>query len=606
MSSLRPRKSGRYRRRRRGSFASGGSAFWKKQLGAIRDKVRTRIGVSAKYVSAGEVIKGKTREVRDIIRDIVISSQIGNKVEGIRSKVEGTRNKVGYIRNKVGGRVAALRCWRRAGTDQERSTGTTSIVSLFLKLRSLPIEEVLVSRGTMLLKRFPLHRCFSALSPQAQAVVLGAFLLVGGAGFCILQGPQEIKVNGVPVALAESRVAAKEAILQAKEVKSRELGGRPVEMVDAVEFRARPWGTPLSNEELVSLLAGRLNFSLLGTAIKVNGNTVAVLSTHEEAEQVLESLKARYVEAVPGITVKEVRFAEEVELVSVPVTVEELLSPEQALQRICCGSGAMAEYIVQEGDSLWAIAHRNNLRMEDLIAANPGINPDRLSLGQVIRLARLEPAINVVAVVEKTVEESVPYEVEVQFAADKWRGYRKVLKAGQNGLKEVYLRVTTYNGRTQTEEVLQQVVVREPVKQVEVRGRGYVVASRGSGSESMGRLAWPVRGAITSGYGRRGREFHSGIDIDGSYGEPIVAAESGRVIDTGWDGGYGREIVIDHGGGLKTRYAHCSAILVKPGDVVERGEVIGRVGSSGRSTGSHLHFEVIKNGETVNPLNLLR
>ncbi|NLC06985.1 MAG: peptidoglycan DD-metalloendopeptidase family protein [Syntrophomonadaceae bacterium] len=126
-----------------------------------------------------------------------------------------------------------------------------------------------------------------------------------------------------------------------------------------------------------------------------------------------------------------------------------------------------------------------------------------------------------------------------------------------------------------------------------------------------GKLLRPISGAITSDYGMRihpilkEKRMHTGIDLRGAKGTPIKAAESGTVIFTGWMGAYGQVVIIDHGGGLSTMYAHQSSILVTNGQKVARGEIIGKVGSTGWSTGPHLHFEVRKNGTPVNPHDYL-
>ncbi len=123
---------------------------------------------------------------------------------------------------------------------------------------------------------------------------------------------------------------------------------------------------------------------------------------------------------------------------------------------------------------------------------------------------------------------------------------------------------------------------------------------------SMGGL--PVAGRMTSPFGYRFhpvlhyRRMHTGVDIAARHGSPIVAAGGGEVISAGWRGGYGNTVIIDHGGGRATLYAHMSSIAVSAGQVVSRRQLIGRVGSTGISTGPHLHYEVRINGSPVNPL----
>ena len=122
---------------------------------------------------------------------------------------------------------------------------------------------------------------------------------------------------------------------------------------------------------------------------------------------------------------------------------------------------------------------------------------------------------------------------------------------------------------------------------------------------------WPVRGFVTSGFGRRrsplggGTTMHAGIDISNRVGTPIIAPARGAVTFAGRDGAYGISITLDHGSGIVTRYAHLNRALVQVGDFVQRGDVIGELGNTGRSTGPHLHYEVRLNGVPVNPMRFI-
>jgi murein DD-endopeptidase MepM/ murein hydrolase activator NlpD len=123
---------------------------------------------------------------------------------------------------------------------------------------------------------------------------------------------------------------------------------------------------------------------------------------------------------------------------------------------------------------------------------------------------------------------------------------------------------------------------------------------------------WPTRGRIASGFGMRqipyssGFQFHTGVDIIGSYGSAIWATAEGTVIYTGYRGSYGNTVVIDHGYSYETLYAHLSGFAVNVGDVVERGQTVGYMGASGRTTGTHLHYEVLHSGSPVNPMNYMQ
>jgi murein DD-endopeptidase MepM/ murein hydrolase activator NlpD len=137
-------------------------------------------------------------------------------------------------------------------------------------------------------------------------------------------------------------------------------------------------------------------------------------------------------------------------------------------------------------------------------------------------------------------------------------------------------------------------------------GASYVPIPR-----SAGAYIYPVNGPVTSNYGYRVHpirgttRLHTGMDFGVGYGVPILAADNGVVIHSGWYGGYGNTVIVDHGGGFTTLYAHASSLSVRAGQTVKQGQTVSRVGSTGMSTGPHLHFEVRYNGNPINPLSRL-
>ena len=136
----------------------------------------------------------------------------------------------------------------------------------------------------------------------------------------------------------------------------------------------------------------------------------------------------------------------------------------------------------------------------------------------------------------------------------------------------------------------------------QIRGAQQGAGTTGSGAPSSAGFIWPCDGVVVSGFGMRWGRMHEGIDIGCAYGTPNRAAAAGTVIYAGWLGGYGNLVVVDHGNGLSTAYAHASSILVGVGQTVAQGQTVSLVGSTGHATGPHLHFEVRVNGVAVDPL----
>lgn len=244
----------------------------------------------------------------------------------------------------------------------------------------------------------------------------------------------------------------------------------------------------------------------------------------------------------------------------------------------------LSPYVVKPGDTLWDIAKRFNITLDTIISANDLKSVDLLKVGQVIKIPNVSGVFHKVSKDENLEKIAKLYNVDV----DQIKKYNEELKELKVGML-----IFIPGGKLPEEK--------QP-------SRPRWLASRGSSQ----RFIWPLEGVVNSHFGwrrdplSRRREFHSGIDIEGGTGDFIRASRAGKVVYAGWQAGYGLLIVLDHGDGWETYYAHCSRINVRVGQYVRQGEIIGRVGSTGRTTGSHLHFEIRNNGRPVNPLYYLR
>ncbi len=183
-------------------------------------------------------------------------------------------------------------------------------------------------------------------------------------------------------------------------------------------------------------------------------------------------------------------------------------------------------------------------------------------------------------------------------------GYTKVTTKGEKGLTKETAVVETVNGKQTAKTVLSTEVVKKPVTQVVLKGTAtpMATATERAQASSAGFICPMNRGSIKriSAYWGDGRG-HRGIDMAGDIGVAIFASKAGKVVSAGYSGNYGYCVVIDHGNGYQTRYAHASALCVRTGATVSQGQQIAKVGNTGRSTGPHLHFEILKNGSQINP-----
>ena len=305
-----------------------------------------------------------------------------------------------------------------------------------------------------------------------------------------------------------------------------------------------------------------------------------------------------------------VDFQEDVSIEAGNVKVSEIQSPEKILEQIQEGKEEVKTHVVEEGESFWMIAHNNDLSVDELQKLNADTVPEKLQIGQEIVLTKQEPLVSVIVTKEVTVEETIAHSTEYKDTSSLLKGENKVVTKGSDGKKSVTYEVKEANGSTLEKNVVKEVVISEPVTEVVNRGTGSIKISSRSAYNSgggNGTLAWPLSSnKITSPYGTRSRGFHSGIDLAAKTGTSVYAVAGGTVELASWYYGYGNCIVINHGNGVKTRYAHLSAYKVSVGATVSRGQLIALSGNTGNSTGPHLHFEVIVNGVTKNPVNYLK
>lgn len=368
---------------------------------------------------------------------------------------------------------------------------------------------------------------------------------------------------------------------------------------------ARPELAPLDGARLERALADLVRFDVAveGYVIEIDGRPTAVLADRASAEATIAEIsryyKAMAEKALQG-TVTSVQIKEDVSIRPQPTAIENILSKEEALTLLRRGTLEERLYQVKPGDSFWSIARSIGMRVEDLMAANPGKDPELLQPGETLSTVVPKPYLTVRTVEKASVTQEIPFATEVRKLDSLWPWERKVLRPGSSGKKVVTYEIVRDNGRETARKTLSEVVLSEPTSQVVAVGTR-TVAQRGTG-----RYTWPVPGTVTSYFGPRRRGFHYGIDIAAPTGTPVAAADSGTAVYVGRLGGYGICVMVDHGGGIVTVYGHLSSASVKPGDEVSRGEPIGKVGSTGNATGPHLHFEIRQNGEAVDPLKFFK
>lgn len=342
--------------------------------------------------------------------------------------------------------------------------------------------------------------------------------------------------------------------------------------------------------------------------VTVDGEVIGAVKANDEITSFLEEKKDEYMTD----DIVDVSFDKDIEY-----TYEQYVDPEEIVDQgdiIGKLDSIVSEplyYEIREGDNPWNIAHNNGMTTEELVDCNITFKGEKIDdltqycpVGAIVQLSEEVPYLQVLTTREVEYTEAIDYEIIKTKDPDMYKGDSEVDVPGVEGEKKIRALVTYRGDVPVSTEVVDEIVISEPVTKYMRVGTRETTTPVSTGSGGSGEYFWPVDGGYISAYQGDGRG-HKGIDIAAPYGTPIYAAESGTVIETGdgWNGGYGNCVRVQHDDGNVTVYAHQSSIAVSYGDYVVKGQLLGYVGSTGDSTGNHLHFEVRSYGTYANPLD---
>jgi len=305
-----------------------------------------------------------------------------------------------------------------------------------------------------------------------------------------------------------------------------------------------------------------------------------------------------------------VEFKQDIQVVERKVEEEELDSIDDIALEFQKNEEEAIYHTIVENDNLWDIGVTYGMNLAKIVEYNPflGTREEKNYMiwpKEVLLMKPANPVYDVVVKLQNTALEPVPFET-IKYKDDSLLATQRIiLKEGIAGEKNVVYDIVMENGYATSIEAIQETILKQPVS-AEVKVGTKTTLSYGGG-DNYG----VTRGRLSSGYGYRThpisgvKTFHNGIDIAAPTGTGVYAYASGTVIAVSQDNTLGKYIAIDHGNGLVTRYLHLSKFNVNKGDKVGTGDRIGSVGNTGYSTGSHLHFEVLKNGSYQNPWNYI-
>jgi murein DD-endopeptidase MepM/ murein hydrolase activator NlpD len=426
-----------------------------------------------------------------------------------------------------------------------------------------------------------------------------------------------VMVDGADIGIVSSKDIVNQYIAKKQDELKEQFPNVHMELpVDGVSFEAeKAFKKEADNAAVLAELDRELKPQAYGVELRVDGKLFGLVKDEATANAILEQIKAPFLpkgkDAAPvtalaegaaskpdNVQVDKVDFVQNVQLQEVKISPNDVMKPEDVLKKLQAGDTQPTTYVVQKGDCVSCIAKKFGIPKQLIYQKNPWINDDMIKVGDKLDLTVLKPPLSV-----KT-EETVVENQEVQYDTDYIKddtlraGVIQPISPGKNGLKKVTFHVTKIDGQMVSEEVTNEEMIEPPVTAKARKGTKVVLG------EGTGKFAWPVLGpTITSPFGMRWGKLHKGIDITGN--TTILAADNGKVVETGYKDDYGNYVIINHQNGYETLYGHLSTISVSQGKIVEKGEKIGVMGATGDATGVHLHFEIHKNGSLENPLKYL-
>ncbi|MBA2174780.1 peptidoglycan DD-metalloendopeptidase family protein [Halobacillus locisalis] len=437
-----------------------------------------------------------------------------------------------------------------------------------------------------------------------KAALVAFFGLIVGVGTVYAESNIEttyhVYVNDKHLGTVEDKKIVETHIEEKIEKAEKTYGDWNLQTKEKVSFESENVFSPKYTEEKVlSSIDRQLDVVVEAVGLQVDGETVAYLPNKEKADQVIDQFTTRYVKPATLAAVEERKLdnkaveleSDESKVVDVQLSADvshetKAVDPEQvstvdlALQSLLTGKETL------------------HLSKDHLMSAKPSDQSEDDGTTSE-KTVKVSPLMDVIVKEKGIRTEVIPAEKEVVKTDELYEGESEIKQKGRDGEKEIHFTATFANGEVDQEEITKETITKEPVKEIVRQGTK-------DPSVGTGTFLWPAYGGtITSHLGERWGRMHKGIDIAGVTNRTIRAADYGTVVTAEYQNGFGNKVVIDHNNGYRTIYAHLSSIDVQVGQTVKKGDGLGIMGTTGNSTGIHLHFEIYKNGALKNPMDYL-